>query len=52
MFWLIRQGESPPLGYDRTRRITGGFAFGVYVHCRDAAGRPPAVAADCIDPEQ
>ena len=39
--WLIRQGESPPLGYVRTRRIAGGFAFDVYAHCRDAGGRRP-----------
>ena len=39
--WLIRQGKSPPLGYVRTRRITGGLAFDVYAHCRDEHGRRP-----------
>jgi hypothetical protein len=39
--WLIRRGDSPPLGYVRSRRVTGGFAFDVYAHCRDDHGRRP-----------
>jgi len=39
--WLIRQGDSAPLGYLRKRPVLGGYAFDVYAHCRDDAGGRP-----------
>lgn len=39
--WQIRQVVTDPLGYVRHRPVTGGFAFDVYAHCRDAGGQSP-----------